>query len=62
MIAQEMDNSTCVIAGRLDLCYNLEWRAVCHVGWDENEAKVVCQQFGFPEEGRRSKICPCSKA
>ena len=45
-------NSSCIIAGRMDLCYNLEWRAVCHGEWDINEAMVVCELFGFPANGQ----------
>ena len=34
-----------VIAGRMELCYSNEWRAVCAGGWDLNDAEVVCQQM-----------------
>ncbi len=45
-------NTTCLLAGRVELCYALEWRAVCHSMWGRADAMVVCQQFGFPQEGR----------
>ena len=33
-----------VIAGRMQYCYDNEWRAVCVGWWDLNDTKVVCRQ------------------
>ena len=41
-----------IIAGRVDLCYELHWRAVCHSMWNRNDAKVVCRAFGFQADGK----------
>ena len=43
--------SETLLAGRVDLCYQEEWRVVCQNLWDRNDAMVVCRQFGFPAEG-----------
>ena len=34
------------------MCDNNEWKTICNGGWDDNEAKVVCRQLGFPEDER----------
>ena len=39
-------------AGRVEICLphsnrTLVWGTVCHKGWDNNEARVVCHQLGF---------------
>ena len=41
-----------VIVGRMELCYQGVWRAVCAHGWDLNDAKVVCRQMlNLPQSG-----------
>ena len=36
-----------LVAGGLDFCHEMEWRAVCEGGWNDNDARVVCRQLGF---------------
>ena len=45
-------NTTCILSGKVHLCYNNEWRTVCHSQWNENDVKVVCRQLGFPDQGK----------
>ena len=44
-------NTTSIVAGRMLICHNGEWREVCHDGWDQNNARVVCHQLGFDPQG-----------
>ena len=44
-------HTTNLVAGRIEICAQEVWRAVCHGNWDIEDARVVCRQLGFLAEG-----------
>ena len=38
-------------SGAVEICYNNQWEGVCNEHWDNDNAKVVCRQLGFPDIG-----------
>ena len=46
-----------VVGGRVMLCYNGWWTAVCPGGWDMNAAKVACRQIlNLSQSGTQTRI------
>lgn len=39
-------------SGRVELCTDNQWGAICDDDWDESEATVVCRQLQYSTNGR----------
>ena len=39
------------LEGRVEICASGTWSTVCDDFWSEAEAKIVCQQLGYPSDG-----------
>ena len=37
--------------GRVEVCLDRRWGAVCSDGWNTNNSRVVCGQLNFDPEG-----------
>ena len=40
-------NTTNLLAGHIEVCVASQWRAVCHHGWDERDARAACRQLEY---------------
>ena len=40
-------DGTTSLEGRVEICYNNVWGAVCENSWSTNDAIVTCRQLGF---------------
>ena len=39
------------LRGRVEVCINMSWYTICHHGWSQREASVVCHQLGYSKHG-----------
>lgn len=37
--------------GRVEMCIGNVWGTICDFGWNEADARVVCGQLGFSNQG-----------
>lgn len=38
--------------GTVEVCYANLWGIISQVGWDDNDAKVVCRSLGFDPQSK----------
>ena len=46
----QVDEGQAENEGRVEICHLGRWGVVCHDGWDNNDANVVCRQLGYDME------------
>ena len=51
----QTSNSTDGNAGRVEICYNGQWKSIHDNQWDDQDARVACNQLGFAREGKHSR-------
>ena len=54
--AVKLINGSTPDEGRVAVCVNGEWSAICSSGWDEREAEVVCRQLGYNFSCKRAIV------
>ena len=51
-VSVRLVNGTSERNGRVELCWNNQWKAVCDSGWDQAEARTVCTELGYLTNNR----------
>jgi len=41
-------SQTATLEGRIEICINDSWGAICNEGWSDYDAAVACRQLGIP--------------
>ena len=49
--SMRLSGSTLSNEGRVELCVSSQWKTVCDNNWSMNEARVVCRQLGYSDQG-----------
>ena len=49
--ATRLSGSSLANEGRVEICQSGQWKTVCDNNWSENEARVVCRQLGYSDQG-----------
>ena len=55
-------NGTTLQEGRLEICINSNWSTICDDMWDDTDARVVCRQLGYDENGKSANSSETSLA
>ena len=42
--------------GRVEICFDESWGAICSDHWDQPDATVVCTQLGYSEYGKEKPV------
>ena len=45
--------------GRVEMCFNGVWGAVCASGWNDIAANIVCKQLGYTSSSELKKCAWC---
>ena len=52
------ENSTCgLISGRVEICQDGLWKAICDRNWTRYDAAVACRQLGYSAIGKGTILC-----
>ena len=54
-----LKSGTSALNGRVELCLNNAWGTICDLGFDTDDATVICQQLGFANTSKQEVDCVC---